>query len=79
MIANRLGGPRAERQNSGPHRNLGCQGAADRWAEPVRKMRVVGGQAHGRDQRAEGEPAGVAGGEGGRVQGAEAGGGNHRR
>ena len=30
---------RAERQNNGPHRNLDRQGAADRKAELVRKMR----------------------------------------
>ncbi|MFE1907679.1 DUF6243 family protein [Streptomyces gardneri] len=30
---------RAERQNNGPHRNLDRQGAADKKAELVRKMR----------------------------------------
>ncbi|MEU5216961.1 DUF6243 family protein [Streptomyces sp. NPDC020807] len=30
---------RAERQNNGPHRNLDRQGAADRKAELIRKMR----------------------------------------
>ncbi|MFE6102317.1 DUF6243 family protein [Streptomyces laurentii] len=30
---------RAERQNNGPHRNFDRQGAADRKAELVRKMR----------------------------------------
>lgn len=30
---------RAEQQNNGPHRNLDRQGAADRKAELVRKMR----------------------------------------
>ncbi|MFJ4770220.1 DUF6243 family protein [Streptomyces uncialis] len=34
---------RAERQNNGPHRNLDRQGAADRKAELVRKMREKAG------------------------------------
>ncbi|MFF9147861.1 DUF6243 family protein [Streptomyces sp. NPDC014861] len=36
---------RAERQNNGPHRNLDRQGAADRKAELVRKMREKTGTA----------------------------------
>ncbi|MFF9013419.1 DUF6243 family protein [Streptomyces sp. NPDC014870] len=38
---------RAERQNNGPHRNLDRQGAADRKAELVRKMREKVGVAEG--------------------------------
>ncbi|MCK1798077.1 DUF6243 family protein [Streptomyces sp. XM4193] len=36
---------RTERQNNGPHRNLDRQGAADRKAELVRKMREKTGAA----------------------------------
>ncbi|WP_405862694.1 DUF6243 family protein [Streptomyces sp. NBC_00090] len=43
---------RGERQNNGPHRNLDRQGAADRKAELVRKMREKAGAAQGA------EPAG---------------------
>ncbi|WP_328894953.1 DUF6243 family protein [Streptomyces sp. NBC_00236] len=42
---------RTERQNNGPHRNLDRQGAADRKAELVRKMREKAGSA---DAAAEG-------------------------
>lgn len=45
---------RAERQNNGPHRNLDRQGAADRKAELVRKMREKAGSAEGTDGAAEG-------------------------
>ncbi|MFJ6571134.1 DUF6243 family protein [Streptomyces sp. NPDC091292] len=41
---------RAERQNNGPHRNLGRQSAADRKAELVRKMREKAGAAEGAGQ-----------------------------
>ncbi|UKL03112.1 MULTISPECIES: DUF6243 family protein [unclassified Streptomyces] len=41
---------RAERQNSGPHRNLDRQGAADRKAELVRKLREKTGAAEGAGQ-----------------------------
>ncbi|MFI1361044.1 DUF6243 family protein [Streptomyces sp. NPDC020898] len=41
---------RAERQNNGPHRNLDRQGAADRKAELVRKMREKTGAAEGPEQ-----------------------------
>ena len=41
---------RAERQNNGPHRNLDRQGAADRKAELVRKMREKTGTAEGTAQ-----------------------------
>ncbi|MFF4171978.1 DUF6243 family protein [Streptomyces sp. NPDC001744] len=41
---------RAERQNNGPHRNLDRQGAADRKAELVRKMREKTGTAEGADR-----------------------------
>ncbi|MFE9363403.1 DUF6243 family protein [Streptomyces sp. NPDC006978] len=34
---------RTERQNNGPHRNLDRQGAADKKAELVRKMREKAG------------------------------------
>ncbi|THA50566.1 hypothetical protein E6R62_24620 [Streptomyces sp. A1136] len=38
---------RAERQNNGPHRNLDRQGAADRKAELVRKIRAKAGATEG--------------------------------
>ncbi|MFC0598065.1 DUF6243 family protein [Streptomyces palmae] len=41
---------RAERQNNGPHRNLDRQGAAERKAELVRKMREKVGTAEGAGQ-----------------------------
>jgi hypothetical protein len=41
---------RAERQNNGPHRNLDRQGAADRKAELVRKMREKAAAAEGAGQ-----------------------------
>lgn len=40
---------RAERQNNGPHRNLDRQGAADRKAELVRKMREKAGATEGEE------------------------------
>ncbi|MFB7468620.1 DUF6243 family protein [Streptomyces sp. NPDC056224] len=44
---------RAERQNNGPHRNLDRQGADDRKAELVRKMREKAGAAEGAAQTGE--------------------------
>ncbi|MGW3556909.1 DUF6243 family protein [Streptomyces sp. NPDC000963] len=41
---------RAERQNNGPHRNLDRQGAADRKAELVRKMREKVGTTENTDE-----------------------------
>jgi hypothetical protein len=41
---------RAERQNNGPYRNLDRQGAADRKAELVRKMREKAVAAEGAGQ-----------------------------
>ncbi|MFJ4871336.1 DUF6243 family protein [Streptomyces sp. NPDC088757] len=41
---------RAERQNNGPHRNLDRQGAADRKAELVRKMREKVGTSESTDE-----------------------------
>ncbi|MFJ5710001.1 MULTISPECIES: DUF6243 family protein [unclassified Streptomyces] len=41
---------RAERQANGPHRNLDRQGAADRKAELVRKMREKTHTAEGAGQ-----------------------------
>ncbi|MFH8476960.1 DUF6243 family protein [Streptomyces sp. NPDC018000] len=41
---------RAERQNNGPHRNLGHHGVADQKAELVRKMREKAGTAEGAGQ-----------------------------
>ncbi|MFJ4336913.1 DUF6243 family protein [Streptomyces sp. NPDC088915] len=41
---------RAERQNNGPHRNLDRQGAADRKAELVRKMKEKVGTSESTDE-----------------------------
>ncbi|MEU0229616.1 MULTISPECIES: DUF6243 family protein [unclassified Streptomyces] len=41
---------RAERQNNGPHRNLDRQGAADRKAELVRKMKEKVGTGESTDE-----------------------------
>ncbi|OAR22907.1 hypothetical protein A8W25_25470 [Streptomyces sp. ERV7] len=41
---------RAERQNNGPYRNLDRQGAADKKAELVRKMREKAAAAKGAGQ-----------------------------
>ncbi|MEU2250611.1 DUF6243 family protein [Streptomyces sp. NPDC019224] len=45
---------RTERQNNGPHRNLDRQGAADRKAELVRKMREKAGTAENAGQAGDG-------------------------
>ncbi|GHB67006.1 hypothetical protein GCM10010347_41350 [Streptomyces cirratus] len=47
---------RTERQNHGPHRNLDRQGAADKKAELVRKIREKAEAAGGAGQ-AGGEPS----------------------
>ncbi|NXY94663.1 hypothetical protein HYE82_09715 [Streptomyces sp. BR123] len=44
---------RAERQNNGPHRNLDRQGAADKKAELLRKMREKTGASEGAGQAGE--------------------------
>ncbi|MER5867551.1 DUF6243 family protein [Kitasatospora sp. NPDC002040] len=41
---------RTERANNGPHRNLDRQGAADRKAELVRKIREKEGAVDGAEQ-----------------------------
>ncbi|MFJ6936680.1 DUF6243 family protein [Streptomyces sp. NPDC101132] len=41
---------RAERANNGPHRNLDRQGAADKKAELLRKMREKTGTAEAAEQ-----------------------------
>ncbi|MFI8102089.1 DUF6243 family protein [Streptomyces sp. NPDC086023] len=42
---------RAERANNGPHRNLDRQGAADKKAELLRKMREKTGTTEPADQQ----------------------------